>query len=541
MGAEYVWLRHGISGRYSQVKGVALFLLYVVLGVAAGRSSVGGLAPFAAPMAITAAFLAAPMDWAVVAGLAAGVFTRAGTGYLLLPVGEAVSVAMAFLLARFFRGRWSQPLLSGALAAGGINILARGIFLLHQGNPAALFSLLSESALVSLCTPLTLYGFSGALRVKERQKELRALLILVFLMCGLGDLHVGPATLQEILARCVLITVAYGWGAGWGAGAGVILGLLGGNLQTILPRAGFYAGIGFFTGVLQGFGRTGVIAGFFLASMLFSIFYDNPGELSGHLLASLLTVGIFFLASPFINRWLGREKPDALPDLPLEAEIGFSQRSKSSETFCGDSFAVAHQSSGHLLLTISDGMGAGINAMRESRVVVKLMEQLMSNGIGPEAAAGIVNATLYLRGGEECAATIDLAAVDLEGRYVDLLKVGAPPSFLKRGHSVEMIRSSCWPAGILDRVEAEVHRRQVLPGDILIMVTDGVTEVEREAFLPDNWLYDFLKDLPLEDAQAVADLILKYALKAAGLQNRDDMTVLVARFGDGQELGEKAW
>ena len=137
--------------------------------------------------------------------------------------------------------------------------------------------------------------------------------------------------------------------------------------------------------------------------------------------------------------------------------------------------------SGHLLLTISDGMGAGINAMRESRVVVKLMEQLMNNGIEPEAAAGIVNAALYLRGGEECAATIDLAAVDLEGRYVDLLKVGAPPSFLKRGHSVEMIRSSCWPAGILDRVEAEVHRRQVLPGDILIMVTDGITEVEREA------------------------------------------------------------
>jgi hypothetical protein len=544
MGAEYVWLRHGISGRWSQVRGAALFLLYAVLGVAAGRSLIGGLAPFAVPLAVAAAFLAAPLDWAVVAGLMVGVFTHSGAapayGHPLIPaVGSALAVAAAFLLARSFRDRWSQPLLSGALAAGGINILVKSVFLLWQSHdPASVFSLFSESALVSLFTPFTLYGFTGASRIKERHKELQALLALVFVMCGLGDLHIGPVALREVLARLVLITIAYGWGAGWGAGAGVILGLLGGDIQMILPRTGFYAGIGFFAGVLQGFGRAGVIVGFFLASLLFSIFYGDPGEVSGHLQASLLTVVIFFLASPFINRWLGREKPGTLPDLPLEAEIGFSQRSKSTEVFCGDSFAVAHlPEPGRLLLTISDGMGAGINALRESRIVVKLLEQIISNGIGPEAAAGIVNTALYLRGGEESAATIDLAEVDLEGRYVDLLKAGAPPSFLKRGHSVEMIRSNCWPAGILDKVEAEVLRRQVLPGDILIMTSDGVTEVDREAFLPDNWLYDFLKDLPLEDAQAVADLVLKHALRAVGLQNRDDMTVLVARFGDGQELG----
>ena len=311
MGAEYVWVRHGVSGRYPRVKSVILFLLYVVLGGAAGRSLIGGLAPFAVPMAVTAAFLAAPMDWAVIAGLVAGVFTLRRNR---LPAGGGGrGGGCGFHAGQGHSGaagpsrccpEHSPPAASTSWS--------RGIFLLHQSNPAALFGLLSESVLVSLFTPVILYGFSGVSRVKERQKELRVLLVLVFMMCGLGDLHIGPAALREILARCILITVAYGWGAGWGAGAGVILGLLGGNLQTILPRTGFYAGIGFFAGVLQGFGRTGVIVGFFLASMLFSIFYGNPGELSGHLLASLLTVGIFFLASPFINRWLGREKPETL-------------------------------------------------------------------------------------------------------------------------------------------------------------------------------------------------------------------------------------
>lgn len=538
MGAEYAWPRDGISGRWSWARDAGLFLLYLVLGAAAGRSLVGGLAPFAAPLSAAASWLAPPLNWAVIAGVVAGSFARGGAGQPLLAAGEALAAVAVFMLARSFRDRWTQPLLYGSLVAGVANVLVKGCFLLWSGSDAgALIGLLSESALVCLFTPVTLYGFTGAASTGEWQKELKALLALTYVMCGLGDLHLGPVVLGEILARCVLITVAYGWGAGWGAGVGVILGLLGGDWRVLLPRIGFYAGTGFFSGILKSFGRTGVMAGFFLSSLLFSVFYGSRGELSGHLTDTLLTMGIFWAASPFVNRMLGWERPETLTDLPLEAEIGFSQRSKSAEPFCGDSYGVAHQSPGHILLTISDGMGAGISAMRESRIVVKLLEQLMGNGIDPEAAVGIINTALYLRGGEESAATIDLAAVDLSSRHVDFLKVGAPPSFLKRDHSVEMIRSSCWPAGILDKLEAEVYRRQVLPGDILVMASDGITEVDREASLPDNWLYEFLKGLPLDDAQAVADLILKQALKTAGLQNKDDMTVLVARFGAGPELG----
>jgi stage II sporulation protein E len=465
-------------------------------------------------------------------------------------VGDALAVTAAFLLARSLSGRArqqapGQQLLIGALYAGGASLIVKSCFLVwHNRDPAAMLTLFSESLLVSLITPLFLYGWTGGSLLRPadagfrpggrlQQRELQALLALVMVLSGLGDIRIGPTVLREILVRCVLIVVAYAMGAGWAAGAGVLLGLLTGDFQEMLPRAGFYAGTGFFAGVLGGFGRIGVMAGFFLSSLLFSVFYGDTRDLSGHLLASLLTAGLFFLASPLIDRQLGRTKTRTAPEQPLQAEIGFSQRPKSNEVCCGDSFAVVHQSPEHLLLTVSDGIGAGVNAMRESRIVVKLLEQLMGNGIDPEAAAGIVNTALYLRGGEESAATIDMAAVDLKNRYVDFLKAGAPPSFIKRDRGVEMIRSSCWPAGILDRVEAEVQRRQVLPGDILVMATDGVTEIDREAALPDNWLYEFLQELPLEEAQAVAELVLKQALRAAGMRNRDDMTVLVTRFGGG--------
>ncbi len=578
MGAEYAWLHQGISGKWTNLaRGWGLCLLYFVLGMAAGRSLIGGLALFAVPLAVTAAFLAFPLEWVTIAGVVAGVFLHAGAGPLLLTTGYALTAAASFLLARSLKGRWRQPLIAGALCAGGVNLIIKSCLLVWFAyDPAALIGLFSESLLVGLLTPLTLYAWSGAAGFSDvgawasmwrptaigvsrgmhpasrspqgeqtastlpaglRRWELQVLLALVLVLSGLGDIQIGQTVLSEVLIRCVLLVTAYAMGAGWGAGAGVILGLLGGDLRMMLPRAGFYAGTGFFAGALKGMGRTGVMAGFFLSSLLFSVFYGDPQQLTGHLLASLLAAALFFLASPLIDRQLGLAKTKSSQVQPLQAEVGFSQRSKSTEPFCGDSFAVAHQPPEHLLLTVSDGMGAGINAMRESRIVVKLLEQLVGSGISPDAAAGIVNTALYLRGGEESAATIDMAAVDLRNRYVDFLKAGAPPSFLKRDHSIEMIRSNCWPAGILDKVETEIQRRQVLPGDILVMATDGIIEVDPEAALPDNWLYEFLRELNLEEAQAVADLVLKRALKAAGLRNRDDMTVLVARFSSGPELG----
>ncbi len=242
------------------------------------------------------------------------------------------------------------------------------------------------------------------------------------------------------------------------------------------------------------------------------------------------------MSTPFLARLLGKKREQSLHPFPLQVEIGFSQRAKPAEPLCGDSFAVARLNPDRLLLTVSDGMGTGINAARESRIVVKMLEQLLGSGIDPEIAAGIINTALFLRGGEESAATIDLALIDLKEGILDFLKAGAPPGFLKRGDNVEVIRSPCWPAGILEQVEVQLLRRRILSGDLLVMATDGVTEVDQKAALPGEWLYTYLKELTVDEAQAVADLILKRALRTGGPEHRDDMTVLVARFYQASEL-----
>lgn len=85
-----------------------------------------------------------------------------------------------------------------------------------------------------------------------------------------------------------------------------------------------------------------------------------------------------------------------------------------------------------------------------------------------------VNALLSLRASEEMFATIDLVLIDLLSGEAKFLKIGAPPSFIRRGGAVMRIEGHNPPAGLTDARELDVISVKLRPHDTLIMVTDGV-------------------------------------------------------------------
>jgi hypothetical protein len=508
---------------------VCLFLM----GLAGGRGVLGGLAPFAVPLAVTGTVCCGKLFWPLLIGLFVGIASRPPVFADLTVLVDYLVVLAVIFTAHKLKKQLEEQWYLAALMAGGINFGIKYAYLLITGGKAGFFpGLLSESLLAGVFTIPLYYLFCDY----KKQKGLFFILVFVLVYCGLGDVRVGPAEIGEIMSRSVLLVAAGGWGSGFAAGAGVVLGMLSGNLAVALPRTGFFAATGFLSGLLTNWGTPGVVLGFFVSVLLFSGSYSQYHDLQGHFMSSLIAVVVYLLSWRYLPFYPSRDQQDLFPNEPIHVAIGFAQRAKPGETLCGDSMCVTHLKERRILLTVSDGMGAGVNAARESRIVVKLIEQLLESGVHPENAAGIVNTALYLRGGEESAATIDTALADLNAGTVEFLKVGAPPSYLIRGGAVEVIRSTCWPAGILDEVEAQVLAREIKPGDILIMATDGVTEANFGGNAPDDWIYTYLQELSLDDAQVIADVLLKYALKTAGFKNRDDMTVLVACFQQEREL-----
>ena len=205
---------------------------------------------------------------------------------------------------------------------------------------------------------------------------------------------------------------------------------------------------------------------------------------------------------------------------------GVSQLAKRDVS--GDSFNVVTLKDGRELIVLSDGMGVGRKAARESKATVNLLEELFNTGFGQEVAIKTVNSVLMLRQ-RESFATVDLALIDLYSGEIESIKIGGVPSFLKRGGRVGIISSSNLPIGVVEDLDIPTERRAMLPGDMLVMVTDGVLDPGKLIDGRGLWLRDFLARTSEQDPHRLSEMIITKALALARGDPRDDMTVICAR------------
>lgn len=213
-----------------------------------------------------------------------------------------------------------------------------------------------------------------------------------------------------------------------------------------------------------------------------------------------------------------------IPAWAYHVEAGFAQAAKKGAAICGDRAAILKLKDGKMALLISDGMGVGVKAARESNMTVNLLHQLLEAGFELELAVKTLNSIMTIRTLEDSFTTLDLALIDLYTGAGEFVKIGAMPSWIKRGHQVESIAAGNLPIGILASIEVESLSKQLQLGDLLVMVSDGVQEKEQ-----DQWLLQAIRDLKTDDPQEAANRLLESALDRRGGSAQDDITVLAAR------------
>ncbi|MGC5326810.1 stage II sporulation protein E [Brevibacillus sp. SYSU BS000544] len=213
----------------------------------------------------------------------------------------------------------------------------------------------------------------------------------------------------------------------------------------------------------------------------------------------------------------------------FEIDIGVAGAAKDGKLLSGDSFKTMDLGNGKIALAISDGMGNGERAFIESQSTLEMLQQLLKSGLDEKLAIKTVNSVLALRSTEEMFATVDLALIDLQTAHTRFVKIGSTPSFIKRGSEVICVTASNLPVGILDEIEVDVVTRSLKPGDLLIMMTDGIYDAPRHIENRQIWMKRLISELETDDPQEVADLLLEKVIRHHYGQIVDDMTVLVAR------------
>lgn len=188
-------------------------------------------------------------------------------------------------------------------------------------------------------------------------------------------------------------------------------------------------------------------------------------------------------------------------ELPLyDTEIGSAQHVSGNGQLCGDSYNYFADGMGKIVAIISDGMGTGGRAAVDGSMAESIMTKLIKAGLGYDCALRVVNSALMVKSGDESLATIDIVAVDLFTGMAEVIKAGAPLTFIKKGDKVYRSDSASLPAGILPEIKFSHASYQLNNGDIVVMISDGATATG-DSWIEDtilNWKTDSMTDLSKE-------------------------------------------
>lgn len=161
-------------------------------------------------------------------------------------------------------------------------------------------------------------------------------------------------------------------------------------------------------------------------------------------------------------------------------------------------------------------------------------------------------------GEAECFATVDLLIIDRNAAKAKFYKMGAASSFLLRNGKVKRFEQAALPIGIIPEVQLNHIAVRLKAGDIVVMVSDGITEaarvckndcvsendcadesdyVDKSDYVDESdgaWLHELLEsrtaaELAHLSARRLAGEILDEAILRYADRERDDLTVAVVK------------
>lgn len=211
----------------------------------------------------------------------------------------------------------------------------------------------------------------------------------------------------------------------------------------------------------------------------------------------------------YYNRIICSQKYIIVNNQKLEFNYYIKQRSKESGS-CGDNYLCFNVKNKKYTL-VSDGMGHGKKASKESGEALFLLKNFIELGMGPNDSIILCNAVLVDKD-EETFNTLDLLEYNVFDNELYLYKNGSGATYLKTDEGVEKIVSENLPLGIIEKIKVEKVKLNI-NSKYIVLTSDGIK----------NDLTDVIKNSKCKNAKALAQEILSYE----GDKVEDDQTIVV--------------
>jgi sigma-B regulation protein RsbU (phosphoserine phosphatase) len=239
---------------------------------------------------------------------------------------------------------------------------------------------------------------------------------------------------------------------------------------------------------------------------------------------------------------IAREIQQALlpRDFRTGAHLQLSGMNQSCLTVGGDYFDVMELGPGRTAFLIADVSGKGLGA---ALLTTMLQGAFSGMAIQQPPADVFAHINNYLCGHSrlERYATVFFAILSEDGQ-LDYINAGHPsPVLLRDGHAEAPFAADSFPVGLIPDATYKVETHKLEPGDTLVLFSDGVTEAmdpEDNEFGTDR-LKQALEAQQREGVEEVqADVLAAITEFARGASQRDDITIMVARYSGARQAAQ---
>ena len=214
-------------------------------------------------------------------------------------------------------------------------------------------------------------------------------------------------------------------------------------------------------------------------------------------------------------------------DTHFRSVQGIARLKKDDAKISGDNFSFLELERGEMVLGLSDGMGSGSTACKESEMVLDLVERFLEAGFSAETAIRMMNSAMVMKGESDLYSTVDLCKINLYTGSTSFYKIGAAATFIKHGESVKCISSANLPVGAGTQIEIEMSEMTLENGDFVVMMTDGVLEYLHVP-KPEETMQEIIESIQTNNPGILAKRIVERVMLFTGGRAADDMTVLAA-------------
>lgn len=198
----------------------------------------------------------------------------------------------------------------------------------------------------------------------------------------------------------------------------------------------------------------------------------------------------------------------------------------------GDYYHFVHDENQNINIAIADVIGKGIPAALCMSMIKYAMDSLPEYRNEPSVLLENLNRVVEQNVDPSMFVTMFYGRYDYNRHIFSFASAGHEPGFYYDGQTKEFseIRAKGLMLGIDKKTKYNQYEKNVGPGDMIILLSDGVTECRTaEGFLERDTLIEFIKKYLHLPAQEIVNHIFKDVEKLQNFQLRDDFTLIILK------------